>query len=58
MLAVLEPVVGAQGAQERLLEGVVGAIAAELAAQQPEHLGAVLGIERLERRNRHGVHHP
>ena len=58
MLAVVEPVVGAQRAQERLLEGVVGPVAAELAAQQPEHLGAVLGVERLERRDRHGAHHP
>ena len=58
VLAVLEPVVGAQGPEERLLEGVVGAVAPELAPQQPEHLGAVLVVERLERRDRHCGHHP
>ena len=58
MLAVVEPVVGAERAQERLLEGVVGPVAAELPAQQAEHLAVVLGVERLERRNRHGAHHP
>ena len=52
MLAVLEPVVGPQRAQKRLLEGVVGALAPELAAQQREHLAGVLGVERLERWNR------
>ena len=58
MLAVVEPVVGAQRAQERLLEGVVGPVTAELPAQQTEHLAVVLGVERLERWNRHGAHHP
>ena len=53
MLAVVEPVVGPQRAQERLLERVVGPVAAELPAQQAEHLAVVLGVERLERGNRH-----
>ena len=56
--AVLETSVGAQRAQERLLERVVGTVAAELAAQDAEHLVAVLGVEPLERRDRrHGLHH-
>ena len=48
----------AERAQERLLEGVLGAVAAEPPAQETEHLGAVLDVERLERRDRHGAHHP
>ena len=55
---MIEPVVGPQGAQERLLEGVVRPVTAELPAQQAEHLAVVLGVERLERWNRHGAHHP
>ncbi len=49
---MVEPVVRAQRAQERLLEGVVGALAPEPPPQEPEHLAAVLDVERLERRDR------
>ena len=42
VLTVVEPVVGPERAQERLLKGVVGTVAPELAAQQSEHLGVVL----------------
>ena len=56
---MLQALVRAQRAEERLLEGVVGPIAAEPAAQEAEHLAGMLGVERLERRDRrHGIHHP
>ena len=45
MLAVVEPVVRAQGAQERLLERILGRLAAEPAAQEAEHDVAVLDVE-------------
>ena len=54
--AVLEPVVGAQRAQEGLLPGVLGPLA-EQPAQVAEHLVAVLAVEALERRDRHRLHH-
>ena len=58
MLAVVEPVVRAQGAQERLLERVLGCLAAEPAAQEAEHDVAVLDVERLERGDGHDcLHH-
>jgi len=57
MPAVLEPVVGAERAQERLLERILGRAAAEPAAQEPEHGLLVLLVEGLERRD-HGFHHP
>ena len=53
---VLEPVVGAQRAQERLLPRVLGPLA-EQPAQVAEHLVAVLAVEALERRDRHRLHH-
>ena len=48
---MLEPVVGAQRAQERLLPRVLGALA-EQPAQVAEHLVAVLEVEALEGRDR------
>ena len=53
---MLEPVVGAERAQERLLPRVLGALA-EQPAQVAEHLVAVLEVEALEGRDRHGLHH-
>ena len=59
MLSVPEPVVRPERPEERLLEDIVGAIVPDLATQEPEHLGGVLGVERLERGDRrHGGHHP
>ena len=59
MLAVLEPVVRPERAQERLLEGVVRTFPSKSAPEEPEHLAGVLGVERLERRDRrHDNHHP
>ena len=58
VLAVLEPAVGAERPQERLLERVLGPIGAEPTAEKPEHLAAVLLVEALERGDRHGLHHP
>ena len=58
MLAVVEPPVRAEGAQERLLECVVGSIDTEAAAQEPQDFGSMLLVEPLERGDRHGFHHP
>jgi hypothetical protein len=58
MLAVVEPSVGTQRAQERLLERIVGAIDAEPSTEQPKNLGPMLLVEALERGDRHGLHHP
>ena len=60
VLAVLEPVVRAQRAQERLLEGVLGGLPPEPPAEEAEHDVAVLDVEALERgdRGRHCFHHP
>ena len=49
MVAVLEPRIRPQRAQERLLEGVLGAVPAEPAVEEPEDLGAVGLVEGLER---------
>ena len=58
MLAVLEPVVGAKRAQERLLERVLGRLPAESPAEEAEHHVAVLDVEELERRDCcHCFHH-
>ncbi len=57
MLAILEPTVGLERAQERLLKGIVGPRGAELAPEEPQDLGAVLLVEALEGRDRHGRHH-
>ncbi len=58
MLRVLEAPVRLQRAQERLLERVLGSLRADATPKKPKHLGAVLHIEVLERRYRHGPHHP
>lgn len=42
--------VGAQGGEKRLLEGVLGPLAADRAAQHRHHLGGVLVDQRLEGR--------
>ena len=56
---MVEPVVRAQRAQERLLKRVLGGLAAQPAAQEAEHDVAVLDVERLERGDGHGcLHHP
>ena len=53
-----EPIVGAKRPEERLLERVVRPVTAEPPAEKPQHLGCVLGVEGLERRDRrHGIHH-
>ena len=49
---MLEPVVGAQGAQERLLKGVLGGLRPEPPAEEAEHDVALLDVEALERRDR------
>ena len=51
MQSVLEPRIRAEGAQERLLERIVGAVAADALAQEAEHLLAMGLVERLERRD-------
>ena len=48
--SVLQPRIGAQGAHERLLEGVVGALAAQPLDEEPEDLVPVLLVEALEGR--------
>ena len=58
VLAVLEPAVGAERPQERLLERIVGPIGAEPTAEQAEYVAAMLLVEALERWYRHGLHHP
>ena len=58
VLAVLQPGVRPQRAQERLLERVLGPFAPEPAAQEREYLVPVRLVEPLERRNRHGIHLP
>ncbi len=54
---VLEPRVGAEGAQEGLLERVLGPGASEPLGEEAEHLVAVLLVEPLERGNLHCGHH-
>jgi hypothetical protein len=56
VLSVLETTVGLQRPQKRLLERVVGPLAAEAAAEETEHVGPVLLVEQLERRDRHDLH--
>ena len=55
MLAVLEPRIGAQRAQERLLERVLGAVAAEPAVEEAEDLVPVGVVERLEGRDHYSM---
>jgi hypothetical protein len=54
---VLEARVSAQGAQEGLLKGVVGSVAAGELTEIRVDLVAVLVVEAFEGRYRHGVHH-
>ena len=54
---VLEAAVGAQRAEERLLEGVLCFRPPEPAAQEGEDLAAHGLVEALEGRNCHGFHH-
>jgi hypothetical protein len=49
--------VPAQGAEERLLEGVVGRISPGELAEVRVDLVSVLVVEAFEGRDRHGVHH-
>ena len=49
--------VSAEGAQEGLLEGVVGRVATGELAEVRVDLVAVLLVEAFEGRYRHGVHH-
>jgi hypothetical protein len=53
---VLETAVRLQRPQKRLLERVVGPLAAEAAAEEAEHIGPVLLVEELEQRDRHDLH--
>ena len=48
---MLEPRIGSQGAEERLLEGVLGALAAEPPPEEAEDLVAVGLVEGLEGRD-------
>ena len=53
-----ERLVALERAEERLLERVLGAVAAHPPHEEPEHPVAVLDVEALERRDRrHGFHH-
>ena len=59
MFPVLEPVVRAEGAQERLLKGVFGRLPAHSLAEEAKDDVAVLDVETLERGYRgHCFHHP
>ena len=59
MLPVLEPVVGAQGAEKGLLERILRCLAGHPPAEEAEHDVSVLEVEALERRDRgHCFHHP
>src|SRR5947208_11718125 len=53
VLAVAQLRVGAEGAEERLLEGVLGPVRPQAADQESEDLVAVLFVEALERRRAH-----
>lgn len=55
---MLEPRVGAQGAEEGLLEGVLGRSAPEHPGEVAVDLAAVGVVELFERRYPHGLHHP
>ena len=55
---MVESAIRAERAQERLLERVLGSVRAEPASQEPQNLGSMLLVEPLERRDRHGFHHP
>ena len=49
LATVLQPRIGAEGSHERLLEGVLGALAPQPLDEEPEDLVAVLLVEALER---------
>jgi hypothetical protein len=55
--AVLEAVVRPEGAEEGLLEGVVGSVTTEEMPEETQDLAASLRVEALEGWNRHGGHH-
>ncbi len=58
MVAMLEPIVGAECSQERLLEGVFRRLSAHSFTEEAEDDVAVLDVEALERRNGgHCLHH-
>ena len=54
---MLESRISAEGAQEGLLEGVVGPVTAGELAEVRVDLLAVVLVEAFEGRYRHGVHH-
>ena len=56
MLAVLRARIGAQRAEERLLERVVGPVAPEPAHEEGVNLLPVLVVEAFERRQGHRHH--
>ncbi len=59
MLPMLEPVVGAERSQERLLESVLRRLTAHSLAEKAENDIAVLDVKTLERGDRHHCfHHP
>ena len=57
LIGVPESVVRAQGPEKRLLECVLGAVAAETPDEQSVDACAVRRVEVLERRDLHGFHH-
>ena len=57
LLGVTQLVVAPKGAEERLLERVLGLLSTEPPDEQPIHAVAVHGIELLERREGHESHH-
>ena len=57
MLAVPKRRVAPERPEERLLERVLRGVASEQPDEVPEDLVAILGVEPLEGRNGHGVHH-
>ena len=55
---MLEPGIGAERPEKRLLEGVFGRLPTKQTHEVTEDLLAVFVIEPLEGWNRHGLHHP
>jgi len=56
MTSVAQLRVRPQGAQERLLEGILGALATEQPHEEAEDVLPVLGVEVLERGQAHLLH--
>jgi hypothetical protein len=56
VFAVLEPGVGPERAEERLLESILGALGAEPLPQEPVDLVTVLLVEMFEGRDGHRHH--